>query len=65
MLKNLHVLNLLNEEDDLVHETDTSNEHWSAVLKIKEGEKLCKYYTKKQNATIPRWKKNPCSRKGN
>jgi len=43
MCKILHVLNLPNEEDDLVLETDVSNEHWSMVLKIKEGEKLCKY----------------------
>lgn len=32
-----------NNEDDLVLETDASNEHWSAVLKIKDGEKLCRY----------------------
>ena len=37
------VLNLSNEGDDLILETNTSIEHWSAVLKIKEGEKLCKY----------------------
>ena len=43
MCKNLHVLNLPNEEDDLILETDVSNEHWSVVLKIKEGEKLYKY----------------------
>ena len=43
MRKNLPVLNLPNEEDDLILETDASNEHWSEVLKIKEGEKLCKY----------------------
>ena len=43
MCKNLLVFNLPNEEDDLILETDASNEHWSAVLKIKEGEKLCKY----------------------
>ena len=45
MCKNLPILNLHNEEDDLILETDASNEHWSAVLKIKEGEKLCKYYS--------------------
>ena len=44
MSKNLHVLNLPNEGHDLVLETDVSNEYWSAVLKVKEGEKLCKYY---------------------
>ena len=43
MCKNLRVLNLPNEEDDLILKTDASNEHWSAVLKIKEEEKLCKY----------------------
>ena len=43
MYKNLPVLNLSNEKDDLILVTDTSNEHWSMVLKIKEGEKLCKY----------------------
>jgi len=49
MCKNLHVLNLLNEGDNLILETDASNEHWSAVLKIKEGEKLCKYYSRSFN----------------
>ena len=43
MYKNLLVLYLRNEGDDLVLETDANNEHYSAVLKIKEGEKLCKY----------------------
>jgi len=43
MCKNLPVLNLPNEEDDLILEIDASNEHWSDVLKIKKGEKLCKY----------------------
>jgi len=43
MYKNLPVLNLPNEEDDLILETDASNEHWSAVLKTKKGEKLYKY----------------------
>jgi len=43
MCKNFPILNLPNEGDDLILETDASNEHWSAVLKIKEGEKLCKY----------------------
>ena len=37
------VLNLPNEEVDLILETDPSNEHQSVVLKIKKGEKLCKY----------------------
>jgi len=34
---------LLNEKDDLILEINGSNEHWSVALKIKEGEKLCKY----------------------
>ena len=44
-VKNLPVLNLSNDRDDLVLETDTSNEYWSTVLKMKEGEKLYKYYS--------------------
>jgi len=36
MYKNLPVLNLPNEEDDLILETDASSEHWTAVLKIKK-----------------------------
>ena len=55
MSKNLLVLNLPNEGDDLALETDASNDHWSAVLKIKEGEKLCNITVKvliRQNATI-------------
>jgi len=47
--KNLLVLHLPNEEDDLILETEASNEHWSAVLKIKKGEKLCKYYSRSFN----------------
>jgi len=43
MCKNLLVLNLSNEGDNLILEIEASNEHWSIVLKIKEGEKLCKY----------------------
>ena len=43
MCKNLPILNLPNKEDDLILETDVSNERWSAFLKIKKGEKLCKY----------------------
>jgi len=45
MCKNLPILNLPNQKDDLILETVASNEHWTAVLKIKEGEKLCKYYS--------------------
>ena len=44
MCKNLHVLNLSNERDDLILKIDASNEHWTVVLKIKGG-KLCKYYS--------------------
>ena len=47
--KNLLVLNLPNERDDLVREADASNEHWSIVPKIKEGEKLCKYCSESFN----------------
>jgi len=37
MCKNLTVLNLPNEGDDLVLKVEASNEHYSTVLKIKEG----------------------------
>ena len=57
MCKNLSVLNLPNEGNDLVHETDASNEHWSVVLKIKEGKKnsasIAVGVLIKRNATIP------------
>ena len=43
MCKNHLVLNLPNDEDYLILETDARNEHWSTVFKIIEGEKLCKY----------------------
>ena len=43
LCKKLPVLTLPTNDDDLVLETDASNEHWSAVLKIKNGEKLCRY----------------------
>ena len=36
MCKNLYVLNLHNEENNLILETDVSNEHWSAAFKIKK-----------------------------
>ena len=58
--KNLLVLILSNEEDDLILETDASNEHWSTVLKIKEREKLYKYYSrnfKKVECNYPTMKK--------
>jgi len=45
MCKNLPVFNLPNDEDDLILGTNASNEHWSAVIKIKKGEKLSKYYS--------------------
>ena len=60
MCKNLHVLNLPNEGDDLVLKTDTSNEHWSAVLKIQKGENSANITMKvliRQSITIPQWKK--------
>ena len=40
---NLLVLTLPNEDDELVLETDASNYHWGAVLKIKKDNKLCRY----------------------
>jgi len=43
MCKKLPVLKLSNKQDDLIVETNASNEHWSAILKIKKVEKLCKY----------------------
>jgi len=43
MCKNIPVLNFCNEGNDLILETDTNNEHWSGVLKIKEERKLCTY----------------------
>ena len=43
MCKNLPVFNLPNEVDDLIFEIDANDEHQSVVLKIKDGEKLCKY----------------------
>jgi len=33
------------KEMNLILETSVNNEHWSAALKIKEEEKLCKYYS--------------------
>jgi len=34
--KNLPILNLPNEEDDLTPEIDATNEHWSAIFKLKK-----------------------------
>jgi len=51
MYKNLPVFNFPNKEDDLVLETNASNEHWNAELKIKEKEKLCKYCSGSFNNT--------------
>ena len=45
MCTNLPLINLPNEGDNLTLETDATNKHWSTILKIKEGEKLCKYYS--------------------
>ena len=56
MCKNLSILNLSNEVDDLILEKDASNEHLSVILKIKEGEKLADITVElliMQNATIP------------
>jgi len=52
MCKNLPILNLPNEEDDLILNIDASNEHWSAIHKIKKGEKLCKYYSGSFNKVV-------------
>ena len=41
--KKLPVLTLPNVDDDLVLETDASNYHWGAILKIKKDNKLCRY----------------------
>ena len=56
MYKNLHILNLPNEEDDLILKTDANNEHWSAVLKNQRRRKALQIlqWKLKQNATIPR-----------
>ena len=51
MCKILHVLSFPNNGDDLILETDASNEHWTAILKIKEGEILCKYCSGSFNKT--------------
>jgi len=52
---NLLVLNLPNEEDYLVLETDVRNEHWFAVVKIKEGENSANFAVEvliRQNAIM-------------
>ena len=36
MCKNLHILNLLNEGDEVILETEASNKYWSVALKIKK-----------------------------
>ena len=69
MCKNSPVLNLPNKGDDLIVETDASNKHWSAVLKIKEGENLLKYcngsFNKEKMQLFHDEKRNHCSHKGN
>ena len=55
MCKKLPILNLHNKGDDLILETDASNEHRSAVLKIKEEENFANIAMKvliRQNASI-------------
>jgi len=57
MCKNLPFLNLSNEGDDLVLETDASNEHWGAVVKTKKAKNSVNIVMKvliRQNAIIPR-----------
>ena len=67
MCKNLPILKLPNEGDDLVLKTDANNEHWSAVLKIKKGEKLYKYcigsFNKAEMQQSYDGKRNPCGYK--
>ena len=69
MCKNLPILNLPNEENNLILKTYANNEHWSAILKIKKGEKLCKYcngsFTKVDLQLFYDGKGNPCSYKRN
>jgi len=58
MCKNLSALNLPNEEDDLILETYACNEHWSAILKIKKGEKFAYIAAEALiNAIILQWKR--------
>jgi len=60
MCKTLPVLNLPNEGVDLILKTNAINERWSTVLKIKEGEKLCKHYSgsfNKAESTYPTMEK--------
>jgi len=49
MCKHLPILSLPNEEGELILETNGNNEHWSVILKIKKGEKLCKYHSGRFN----------------
>ena len=65
MCKKLPVHNLSNEGDDLILKIDVSNEQWSVVLKIKEVEKLCKYYSGSFNKTAHVEKENPYNYKKN
>jgi len=65
MFKNLHILNLPNEGDDLVLEIDASNEHWSAILKIKKGEKIYKYCSGSFNKALCSYPMVENSYKGN
>jgi len=43
LFKNLPVLNMPNERNDLILEIDVSHKHSSAVPKIKGMKNLCKY----------------------
>ena len=49
MCKNVLVLDFSNEGDDSMLEIGANNEHWSAVPKIKEGKKLCRYCSESFN----------------
>jgi len=60
MCTNLPVLNLPNEEDDLILETDANNEHWTAILKIKKEKNSTNIAVEaltKLNAIILQWKR--------
>ena len=66
MCKNLPILCLPNEGDDLILQIDDTNEHCNVVLKIKEEEKLCKYCSGSfNNVECHDGKENPYSHKGN
>ena len=68
MCKNLPILNLPNEEDDLILETVASNKHWSAILKMQKKEKnsanIAERVLIKPNTIILQWKRKSLQLKG-